>query len=123
MFTPSASRRLTMTLVSRLPREEPRIDPPKEAMLIHLFRREFDRLVAECGIESFVAVLDAENPPHAVDIMGLHDDGADHVVDAGAESAAGDDGAAGVRGIEINVARAGRRVRSTADRCRFSSPP
>ena len=49
--------------------------------------------MAAGGNESLQAVADAQHGGCAVAVAGLHDNGADDVVDAGAESSAGDDGA------------------------------
>ena len=55
------------------------------------------------GNESFQTVADAENGTHAVAVVGFQHHGADDVVEAGAEAAAGDDGGLGLAGIEVHV--------------------
>ena len=69
----------------------------------HHVRGQLPQGVPVLGDETFQAVGNAHNGRHIVGVVGLHDDGADHVVDAGAQAAAGDDGALGAGRVEIEL--------------------
>ena len=72
-------------------------------------RREFDHVVGILRHEALVAVAEAVDLLHAVVKRELHDDAADHVVDARTEAAAGDDAHPHLGGVEEDLApRAGR---------------
>ena len=73
-------------------------------LLVYAGDRVGERDVLGAALRQPHLALPAEDLAHAVGVVGLHDDGADHIVDAGAESAAGDDGDAGIRGFEENFA-------------------
>ena len=71
--------------------------------------------------QAFKAVGDAQCARNTVAIVGLHDDGANHVVEAGAQPSAGDDRTDGLLGFKENLsARAGcletKRLRATLKR-------
>ena len=55
------------------------------------------------GNEAFQTVAYAENGTHAVTVVGFQHHGADDVVQAGAQSAAGDDGGLGLAGIVVDM--------------------
>ena len=53
------------------------------------------------GNKTLKPVGDAQNGGHVVGVEGLHHNGADDIVDAGAKPAAGHDGALGSGGVEV----------------------
>lgn len=65
--------------------------------------RQLHYVVAVGGDETFEPVTDAQNGRRVVGVVGFKDNGPDHVVEAGAKAAAGDDGAFGFAGIEIQI--------------------
>jgi len=58
-----------------------------------VLRRQFNDVVPVLGDEPLQTVTDSDDRRHMVVVVGIHDNGADDIVDAWAESAAGDDGA------------------------------
>ncbi len=62
-----------------------------------------DRREAGSGVETEISIADAQYVADAVVMGELEVDGADDIVEAGAETAAGDDGGGGVEGIEVNA--------------------
>ena len=78
----------------------------RSAELVNMFdagRRQLHHVVAVGGDETFEPVTDAQNGRGVVGVVGFKDNGPDHVVEAGAKPAAGDDGAFGFAGIEIQL--------------------
>ena len=66
-------------------------------------RRQLHHVVAVGGDETFEPVTDAQNGRRVVGVVGFKDNGPDHVVEAGAKAAAGDDGGLGLAGIIVDV--------------------
>ena len=65
---------------------------------------ELDDVVAVVGHEALVAVADADHPAHAVVVGQRAHQPGDHVVEAGTQPAAGDDGRAGLGRVEEDLA-------------------
>ena len=71
-------------------------------------RCELEEVVTVARDQALEAVLDADDVPDAVTEMELHDEGADDVVDPGAQTPAGDDGRLDLLRFEVDhVSRAG----------------
>ena len=64
---------------------------------------EFHDIVVVFGDEALKAVTDAKDGAHAVTVIGFQDDGADNVVQAGAEAATGNDSGLGLAGVVIDM--------------------
>jgi len=65
---------------------------PEVMDVFDVLRREADRVHLLIHMKPPVSVPDADDVRHPVLMMELHDQGMDHVVQAGAQAAAGDDG-------------------------------
>jgi hypothetical protein len=68
--------------------------------VVHEVGGEDQGFAAAVGVESAVAIAESEYFPDAIAMEEFEVDGADDVVQAGAESAAGDDGGAGGGGLK-----------------------
>ncbi len=77
--------------------------PAELVDVLHAGRGQFHNIVAVGGDEALKPVADAEHRRGVIGMVGFQHDGPDHVVEARAEAAAGDDGAFGLAGIEIEL--------------------
>jgi hypothetical protein len=69
----------------------------------HIGRRQFHHLMAEPGNEPLQAEANAKDAGHVIVVVRLHDDRMDHVVEAGAKAAAGDDRRPYLGRLEIEI--------------------
>ena len=69
----------------------------------HRLGGEVHQVVAVFGDEPLEAVAHPVDVPHLVEVVELQDDGPDDVVGAGAQAAAGDDGAVHLGGVEVDL--------------------
>ncbi len=100
---PSASRWSTTSLGSWVPRDEPRMVPPWWWMRFTTSGVSGIGSWPKRETHALVAVAKAEDPLHAVAVRELEHDAAHHVVEPGAEAAAGDDPAAERARIEEDL--------------------
>lgn len=79
------------------------VGAPELMDVVHDVRREFFNSVSEFRVESFVTVGDAGDAPDIVLIPKSPDDGANNIVESGAESAAGDNPGVDVLRVKVDL--------------------
>lgn len=78
------------------------VGPAESVNTRHRVRREVDDAVTVFGIQSLVAIRDAQDPAHTVTVVSLDDDRSNHIVQPGANPTARNNGANGGAGVEEN---------------------
>ena len=112
MSMSSSTSRSTIAAGSWAPRDVPSTVPPRSLMRATDSGVSVHDVVAELGDQAGVAVLEADHVAYAVVGVELEHDRADDVVEAGAQSAAGDDADLGGGRVEEDLlSRAARLER------------